>query len=473
MLEQGERLGACFRRRLDEWGRARDKCDVLLWDKVQEAAAGRKGEEPSGSGTTRWKQDAKKAADLDSKMCKHIDEIKDEVGPSSSSDAAMLSTDLDEAMGTAFPDEWRTMHKLVSEWQDGKRDGNGEPAKKARLEDVEEDSQLPCGDEEASGIPLTEASVNSMNEAIAKQDEMRRAKRKDIAERDEVLEKRRKGMPPESGKKEEQEVQGRKPQEPKKRILIAGRPIDYEVAADEASMNAYCEQFHIRAKEYAAQKCRGGNPKGQEQEEQEDKELAVDEASMNAYVEEFAARAKEKSWTAFAGARIDTIGAGAWGHVLVPKTEEEVLEKKHKGMPPESGKKEEQEVQGRNPQEQTNRLLTAFEKAKAAAVGAGLGLPKAGVRAEEAKEIAKEVAASDARVNAAAEFARQKKDQARGAAQQAQEMGKAKEAQEMGKAKAAETDKKAAETDKKKYEEKSKRQLRETWPTLQDLFTFL
>ena len=215
MLEQGERLGACFRRRLDEWGRARDKCDVLLWDKVQEAAAGRKGEEPSGSGTTRWKQDAKKAADLDSKMCKHIDEIKDEVGPSSSSDAAMLSTDLDEAMGTAFPDEWRTMHKLVSEWQDGKRDGNGEPAKKARLEDVEEDSQLPCGDEEASGIPLTEASVNSMNEAIAKQDEMRRAKRKDIAEQDEVLEKRRKGMPPESGKKEEQEVQGRNPQEPK------------------------------------------------------------------------------------------------------------------------------------------------------------------------------------------------------------------------------------------------------------------
>ena len=334
MLEQGERLGACFRRRLDEWGRARDKCDVLLWDKVQEAAAGRKGEEPSGSGTTRWKQDAKKAADLDSKMCKHIDEIKDEVGPSSSRDAAMLSTDLDEAMGTAFPDEWRTMHKLVSEWQDGKRDGNGEPAKKARLEDVEEDSQLPCGDEEASGIPLTEASVNSMNEAIAKQDEMRRAKRKDIAERDEVLEKRR------------------------------------------------------------------------------------------------------------------------------------------KGMPPESGKKEEQEVQGRNPQEQMNRILIADEKAKAA------------VRAEEAKEIAKEVAASDARVNAyaeqfaarvnaAAEFARQKKDQARGAAQQAQEMGKAKEAQEMGKAKAAETDKKAAETDKKKYEEKSKRQLRETWPTLQDLFTFL
>ena len=372
----------------------------MLWDKVQEAAEGRKGEEPSGSGTTRWKQDAKKAADLDSKMCKHIDEIKDEVGPSSSSDAAMLSTDLDEAMGTAFPDEWRTMHKLVSEWQDGKRDGNGEPAKKARLEDVEEDSQLPCGDEEASGIPLTEASVNSMNEAIAKQDEMRRAKRKDIAERDEVLEKRRKGMPPESGKKEEQEVQGRKPQEPKKRILIAGRPIDYEVAADEASMNAYCEQFHIRAKEYAE----------------------------------------------------DTI----------PKTEEEVLEKKHKGMPPESGKKEEQEVQGRNPQEQMNRLWTAFEKAKAAAVGAGLG-----------QEIAKEVAASDARVNAAAEFARQKKDQARGAAQQAQEMGKAKEAQEMGKAKAAETDKKAAETDKKKYEEKSKRQLRETWPTLQDLFTFL
>ena len=159
MLEQGERLGACFRRRLDEWGRARDKCDVLLWDKVQEAAEGRKGEDPSGSGKTRWKQDAKKAADLDSKMCKHLDEIKEEMSPfaefhteplpsdamlkfsplSSSSDAAKLITDLDEAMGTAFPDEWRTeqqqmamaqcAQKLLSEWKDGKRDGDGKPAR--------------------------------------------------------------------------------------------------------------------------------------------------------------------------------------------------------------------------------------------------------------------------------------------------------------------------------------------------------
>ena len=271
MLEQGERLGACFRRRLDEWGRARDKCDVLLWDKVQEAAERRKGAEPSGSGKTQWKQDDKKATDLDSKMCKHTDAMLKFTPLSSSSDAAMLSTDLDEAMGTAFPDEWRTeqqqmamsqcAHKLLSEWKDGKRDGDGKPArgfseailagkegkptedgaqprKKARLEDVE-DSQLPCGDEEASGIPLTEASVNSMNEAIAKQDEMKRAKRKDIAERDEVLEKRRKGMPPESGKKEEQEVQGRKPQEPKKQIWIAGRLIDKELAADEGGDKLY------------------------------------------------------------------------------------------------------------------------------------------------------------------------------------------------------------------------------------------
>ena len=404
MLEQGERLGACFRRRLDEWGRARDKCDVLLWDKVQEAAAGRKGEEPSGSGTTRWKQDAKKAADLDSKMCKHIDEIKDEVGPSSSSDAAMLSTDLDEAMGTAFPDEWRTMHKLVSEWQDGKRDGNGEPARgfseamlgkmwkegkqaedgaqtRKKLEDVE-DSQLPCEDEEvtiASVTPLTEASLNSMNETIAKQDELMaqmRAKRKNIAEQDEVLEKKRKGMAPESGKKEEQEVQGRNPQDPKEQICIAGRWIDKEVAADETRLNAYIEQIVAPVKLQCGE-------------------------------------------------------------------------------------------QGPNPrlQEQMNPMMIAGEKAKAA------------IRAEDAQEMEK--AKEHGERSKAEAFRVQKKEQARGAAKQAQEMGKATEAKPLVKQdllpKAAETDKKAAETDKKaaeKYGERSKRQLRETRPTLQDLFTF-
>ena len=408
MLEQGGRLGACFRRRLDEGGRARDKCDVLLWDEVQEAAKRRKEAEPSGSGKTQWKEDAKKAADLEKTR-----EDRFAKAPEASN---TLCTDLDEAMGTAFPDEWRTeqqqmvmaqcAHKLISEWQDGKRDGNGKPIlggkegkqtedgaqtrKKARLEDVE-DSQLPCEDEEVT--PLTEAAVNNMNEAIAKQDELMRAKRKNIAEQDEVLKKKRKGMAPESGKKEEQEVQGRNPQEPKnrnpippkKQICIAGRWIDKELAADEPSLDAYIKAIRSKA------------PYGEQEP---------------------------------------------------------------------------------NPrlQEQMNPMMIASEKAKAA------------VRAEEAQEMrkAKELVAEEARVNtyaeqnaarmnAAAQFAAQKKDQARGAAKQAQEMGKATEAKPLG-PKAAETDKKAAETDKKaaeKRDERSKRQLRETRPTLQDLFTFL
>ena len=402
MLEQGERLGACFRRRLDEWGRARDKCDVSLWDKVQEAAE--KKEEPSGSGKTQWKRDSKKAADLDSKMCKLLDEIKDDAKKKE-----RLCTDLDEAMGTAFPDEWRTEQQQMG--KEGKQTEDGaQTRKKARFEDVE-DSQLPCEDEEVT--PLTEASVNSMNETIAKQDELKRAKRKNVAEQDEVLEKKCKGMAPESGKvpptfteswlrdyrasyvefqraadeadedeeeedkkieeelkkeKEERKVQGQNPQEPKKQIWIAGRLIDKELAADEAKVQAYAEGFAVRVNAARAER------------------LAAEEA-----------RAKE--------------------------------------------------------------------------------------------------------------FAAQKKDQARGAAKQAEEMGKAKEAQALGPClsierpdkevfeklqkegllpkadetdkKAAETDKKAAETDKKAAKEtnrrspRSKRQLRETWPTLQDLFTFL
>ena len=392
-------------------------------------------------------------------MCKHIDEIKNEMGPfaefhTEPLPSSTLCTDLDEAMGTAFPHEWRTeqqqmamgpeflaeqqkmamkqgAHKLLSEWQDGKRDGNGKPIlggtkgkqtedgaqtrKKARLEDVE-DSQLPCEDEEVTRLtstPLTEASVNSMNEVYAKQDELMRArrkniaeqneaKRKNIAEQDEVLEKKRQGMAPESGKKEEQEVQGRNPQEPKNRnpippknqICMAGRWID--------------------------------------------KELATDESKWNAYIEQFAARAKLQ-----------------YGE------------------------------QGPNPrlQEQMNPIMIAGEKAKAA------------VRAEEAQEM--EEAKEHGELSKAEAFRVQKKDQARGAAKQAQEMGKATEAKPLGPClsidrpdkevfeklqkkglfpKAAETDKKAAETDKKaaeKYSERSKRQLRETRPTLQDLFTFL
>ena len=124
MLEQGERLGACFRRRLDEWGRARDKCDVSLWDKVQEAAE--KKEEPSGSGKTQWKRDSKKAADLDSKMCKLLDEIKDDAKKKE-----RLCTDLDEAMGTAFPDEWRTEQQQMG--KEGKQTEDGaQTRKKAR-----------------------------------------------------------------------------------------------------------------------------------------------------------------------------------------------------------------------------------------------------------------------------------------------------------------------------------------------------
>ena len=308
-------------------------------------------------------------------------------------------------MGTAFHDEWRKeqqqmvmaqcAHKLISEWQDGKRDGNGKPIlggkegkqtedgaqtrKKARLEDVE-DSQLPCEDEEVT--PLTEAAVNNMNEAVAKQDELMRAKRKNIAEQDEVLKKKRKGMAPESGKKEEQEEpKNRNPIPPKKQICIAGRWIDKELAADEPSLDAYIKAIRSKA------------PYGEQEP---------------------------------------------------------------------------------NPrlQEQMNPMMIASEKAKAA------------VRAEEAQEMrkAKELVAEQnaaeqnaARMNAAAQFAAQKKDQARGAAKQAQEMGKATEAKPLG-PKAAETDKKAAETDKKaaeKRDERSKRQLRETRPTLQDLFTVL
>ena len=97
-----------------------------------------------------------------------------------------------------------------------------------------------------------------------------------------------------------------------------------------------------------------------------------------------------------------------------------------------------------SPQERANRMLIADEKAKAE------------IRADEA-----------------AQFAAQKKDQARGAAKQASEMGKAKESPDK---KVVEELHKAAETSKKvaeKRPEKSKRQLRETWPILQGIFTFL
>ena len=63
--------------------------------------------------------------------------------------------------------------------------------KKARLQDVE-DSQRPAGLQiwrarlqEAWGVPLTETAMNKMNEAIAKQDELRRAKRKNTIKQDE------------------------------------------------------------------------------------------------------------------------------------------------------------------------------------------------------------------------------------------------------------------------------------------------
>ena len=98
-----------------------------------------------------------------------------------------------------FPNEWRAAREVVrgANWKLERRIGDGKSdalqtgfqdgartKRKARLQDVE-DSQLPRENQEAWGVPLTEAAVNNMNEAIAKQDELRRAKRKNIAKQDE------------------------------------------------------------------------------------------------------------------------------------------------------------------------------------------------------------------------------------------------------------------------------------------------
>ena len=159
---------------MDEWGRGRDKCGVSLWGKAREAAKKRevRGTIPSGSGKS----------------------LADECRAESSK----LRADLDEKMGTLLGDEWRgaadgdqericaevgreiaSIYKAYNEDQKRKAFELGEAAgykagyqsgqadiKKQRFEDVE-DSQLP------------EASINNMNESIAKQDG-RRKKNKEM-----------------------------------------------------------------------------------------------------------------------------------------------------------------------------------------------------------------------------------------------------------------------------------------------------